>query len=445
MLNKLIEQLKDKNIAILGFSKEGKSTYNFIKRHNINSTITILDGNESLLENNPFLKEEKIELVLGEHYLDNLERFDLIFKSPGVKLKDIDITSFKDKITSNLGIVLDNYRDNLICITGTKGKSTTTSLIYKVLKDQNYDVYLTGNIGIPLLDKIDNIKENTIYVFEASSHQLEFVKTSPHIALILNLFEEHLDFYKSKNDYFLAKMNNFKYQTKDDYAIYTSSNETLNEYVKNGNYTSNLIDVNKKIIKKRNKLYINGKKVYNTKDKRLLLGEHNLKDIEFVLVLAEILKLDNKKLVESINTFKPLEHRLELVKTINKVTYYNDAISTIPQTTISAVKTLKKVDTLIFGGMDRGINYNELIEFLNNSRIRNFICMPTTGYNIGKKLKKGNIYYIEDLKDAVALAKKITKKGKICLLSPAASSYEYFKNFEEKGTKYKEYVLEENN
>ena len=152
MLNKIIEKVENKNIAILGFSKEGKSTYNFIKRHNIKANITILDGNEKILENNPYLKEENVKLVLGEKYLDDLNRFDLIFKSPGVKLKDINIESFKDKITSNLGIVLDTYKNNLIIITGTKGKSTTTSLIYKVLKDQNYDVYLTGNIGIPILD-----------------------------------------------------------------------------------------------------------------------------------------------------------------------------------------------------------------------------------------------------------------------------------------------------
>lgn len=444
MLNKIIEKVENKNIAILGFSKEGKSTYNFIKRHNIKANITILDGNEKILENNPYLKEENVKLVLGEKYLDDLNRFDLIFKSPGVKLKDINIESFKDKITSNLGIVLDTYKNNLIIITGTKGKSTTTSLIYKVLKDQNYDVYLTGNIGIPILDEIDNINENTLYIFEASSHQLEFIKTSPHIALILNLFEEHLDFYKSKEDYFLAKMNNFKYQDKSDYAIYTSENETLKAYVLKGMYKSKLIDVNEVITRKRNNLYLNNKKIYNKKDKRLLLGEHNLKDIEFVLVLADILKLDRKKLVNSINTFKPLEHRLELVGTIKKVTYYNDSISTIPQTTISAIETLKKVDTLIFGGMDRGIDYTSLITYLNKSKIRNFICMPTTGYNIGKKLNKKNIYFIEDLKEAVKLAKKITKKGKICLLSPAASSYEYFKNFEEKGLKYKEYVQEEN-
>lgn len=445
MLKSLINILENKNIAIVGFGKEGKSTYNFIRRYLPNQKLTIIDGNKSLLENNKFLYEDNnLQFILGPNYLNNLGIYDLIIKSPGVKFKDIDISKFKDKITSQLGLVLELYKKNIIGITGTKGKSTTTSLIYKVLSDQNYDAHLVGNIGIPIFDEIDNINENTVYIIEMAALQLEFVNSSPHIGLILNLFEEHLDFFKTKNDYYLAKLNMFKYQTEDDYGLYISSNDTLNSYVKSGNYKTNLIDINSELSINNNFIEFNGKKLYNINDKRSLLGKHNLIDISFVLRLSELMNLDLEKTILSINMFKPLEHRLELVGTYNDITYYNDSIATIPEATMNAIKSIDNINTLIFGGMDRGIDYKEFIDFLNNSAIENFICMPTTGYNIGKNLINKNVYFIENLKDAVEKAKEITKKGATCLMSPAASSYEYFKNFEEKGSKYKEYIKDNN-
>ena len=160
----------------------------------------------------------------------------------------------------------------------------------------------------------------------------------------------------------------------------------------------------------------------------------------FALEVSKILDLDILKVSNSINEFKPLEHRMEYVDTINGVKYYNDSIATIPAATINCVNALKDVDTIIFGGMDRGIDYSALIEFFNNSDIKNFICMPETGYKIGKEIKRKNVYFIEDLKDAVKKAKEVTKK--ICVMSPAASSYNAFKNFEEKGRAYKAYVKE---
>ena len=232
MYNKILEHLKNKKIAIVGFGREGKSTYKFIRKYLNNQELEILDGNEKLLELNEELKSDKnLKIITGKNYLDNLEKYDLIIKSPGVKFKDLDISKFEDKITSQLGLTLDFYKQNVIGITGTKGKSTTTSLIFKVLKDQGYDAYLLGNIGIPIFDYIEKFNENSKLVIEMAALQLEYVKTSPHIGIILNLFEEHLDFFKSKEHYFLAKLNMFKYQDNSDYGLYTSSNKTLDKYV----------------------------------------------------------------------------------------------------------------------------------------------------------------------------------------------------------------------
>lgn len=443
MYNKILEHLKNKKIAIVGFGREGKSTYKFIRKYLNNQELEILDGNEKLLELNEELKSDKnLKIITGKNYLDNLEKYDLIIKSPGVKFKDLDISKFEDKITSQLGLTLDFYKQNVIGITGTKGKSTTTSLIFKVLKDQGYDAYLLGNIGIPIFDYIEKFNENSKLVIEMAALQLEYVKTSPHIGIILNLFEEHLDFFKSKEHYFLAKLNMFKYQDNSDYGLYTSSNETLDKYVQNGNYITNLIDINKEFKIENNYVIYDNKKIYDSNSERLLLGKHNLTNIMFVLRLSELLKLDLQKTINTINQFKPLEHRMEYVATINGVKYYNDAIATIPEATINCVEALKDVDTIIFGGMDRGIDYNDLIDFFNKSKIKNFICMPDTGYKIGKEIKSKNVYMVETLEDAVKKAKEVTKN--ICVMSPAASSYNAFKNFEEKGRIYKELINDKN-
>ena len=173
-----------------------------------------------------------------------------------------------------------------------------------------------------------------------------------------------------------------------------------------------------------------------------LKGKHNLNNIMFVLALSEILKLDINKTIEKIKSFKGLEHRLEYVETVNDIIYYNDSISTVPESTINGIEALKEVNTLLVGGNDRGIDLSKLIEYLKTSNIENIICMSTTGEIIYNELikEKNGIYKVENLKEAVELAKRVTRKNKICLLSPAASSYNQFKNFEERGNKFKEYI-----
>lgn len=450
MYKKIIEFLKDKKIAILGFGMEGKSTYLFIRKYLSDKELTIIDKNnvmeysKELLEN-----DQRLEIIYGEDYLNNLEIYDIIIKSPGISFKDIDTSLILDKIYSQLELLLMVNAKNVIGITGTKGKSTTSTLIYNVLKEQNKDVILAGNIGIPVLDEIENYKEDTIIVVEMSSHQLEFVAHSPHIGIILNLYEDHLDHAGSVSHYHNIKMHMFDYQKEDDISIYCSDNKALFNKVKLGNYKSNLykvqLDYDENAISlKNNEVIFNNEVLYTDNNKRHLLGMHNLENIMIVMFIAKLFNLDLKKASETVNKFTGLEHRLELVGTYNNITYYNDTIATIPHATIEGIKALKEVDTLIFGGMDRGISYNELIEYLKSCSINNLICMPTTGYKIGELLKKDNvnksIYFTNTLEEAVQIAKEVTEKNKICLLSPAAPSYEYFKNFMEKGNCYKKLV-----
>lgn len=449
MDNKIINIFKGKKVAILGFGREGKSTFNYIRKYIPEFRLTILDGNPNLIEENEFLRNDpNVKCILGPGYLYSLYEFDIIVKTPGISLKDIDITGFKNRITSQIQILLDNYREQIIGVTGTKGKSTTSSLIYKVLSDQNVDTMLLGNIGTPVFDHIDEIKPETRVVVEMSSHQLEFLKTSPHIGIILNLFQDHLDHAGSVEHYHECKMKMFDFQDSLDFSIYCSDNDTLRNIIENKKYGSQLIDYrfsNEKqgfntIYCDNNYIYFKNKPIYDVNSSRNLIGIHNLNNIMATLAVVNILKLDNNMAANSINEFIPLEHRLEHVGMFEGVTYYNDSIATIPEATINAVKSLGIVNTLIFGGMDRGIDYDSLVDFLKTSNVENLICMPETGYKIGDQIPNKNVYKVETLEQAVMIAKQVTKKGMICLLSPAASSYNQFKNFEEKGRKFKELV-----
>lgn len=448
MINKIIEELQNKAVAILGFGMEGISTYKFIRKY-LDIHLTIIDKNNPLEKTEMLSIDENIDIIYGDNYLDNLDKYDLVIKSPGVITKDIDVSNIK--FTSQLEFLLKYNKDNVIGVTATKGKSTTVSLIAEVLKNNNYDSLLLGNIGKPIFDEIENIHEDTKVVVEMSALQLEFVDVSPHIGAIINLYEDHLDHSGTVKHYHENKLNIFKYQNNNDYAIYCSDIEPLNSYI-NDSYRAIKYNVNLSNNKGINCTYLsdnnvilNNEILYDTNDKRYLIGEHNVRNIMIVLTIAKILNLDINKSIEAINNFHGIEHRLEYVGTYNDIIYYNDSISTIPESTINAIKSLKIVDTLIFGGMDRGINYDGLVNFLNTGIVRNLICMPTTGYKIGKLITNTsiNVYEIEDLKDAVDKAKKITNKKCICLLSPAASSYEYYKNFEEKGRAFKKFVRDE--
>ena len=189
-------------------------------------------------------------------------------------------------------------------------------------------------------------------------------------------------------------------------------------------------------------IWYNREKIYDISNNRKLKGNHNLNNIMFVLAVSKILNLDISKAIKTINEFNPLEHRMEYVGTFDDIEYYNDSIATVPESTIESIKALKNVNTLIVGGNDRGVNQHNLIEFLKKSKIENIICLPKTGEYIydglvetNKKLEK-----VGTMQEAVELAKKYTKENSICLLSPAASSYGYFKNFKDRGNQFKEYV-----
>ncbi len=453
MINELINYFKDKKILILGFGLEGQSTYKLIRKYLKDQVIYIADKEKEFEKKYSMLEEEKNAIYIsGEKYLDGLDKYDLIMKSPGISFAHIDTSKFYSKIKSQLELLLEFFDIYTIGITGTKGKSTTSSLIYQVLEDQGVNCMLLGNIGTPVFEHIDEIKEKMTLVLEMSSHQLEYMEKSTNIAILLNIYEEHLDYYKSLEKYADAKCNIFKYQDQNDNFLYNIDSELLmkelQKYKINGKkYQISIEDKEQrdnKLILKDNKIYLGKKELYNSLNRRNLLGKHNLTNIMFVLAVSEILELDLEKTINTINSFQTLPHRMEKVGIYDNIIFYNDAIATIPEATINSVGALEKVNTLIIGGMNRGVNFDKFIEYLNSSTVENLICMPTTGHIIGEKINNPNmkVYMVETMEEAVKTAKKVTQKNTICLLSPAAASYGYFKNFKEKGEIYKKLVRE---
>ncbi len=454
MIENIIKEIDSYDkVLILGYGREGKSTYKFIRKYLGDKHLYIADSNEELVSKNPELdSDDNVTLILGNNCLDNLDDYDLIIKSPGINFKYVDYSSFEDKITSQIDLFLRYSNCKTIGVTGTKGKSTTSSLIYHVISNMHPNTIFAGNIGIPVFDKIEEVNEDTIFVLELSCHQLKFVKASPNISILLNLYEEHLDLYKSYEDYIYAKLNIFKYQKDGDYKIWGLDSKDSNKYFKDGNntftYSTNPTD--KGVTIKEDGLYLNGKLAYLKDRKRKILGEHNYYNIAPVLIVSDILKLDIDKVCDLVDTFNPLEHRLEYVGKFKGIDFYNDSISTIPMSTINCINAVDNAYTVVVGGLDRGIDYSELIDFLyKNDKIGVIICLKDTGYFIADELIKRNsdkiILKALDMEDVVRLAYKYTLEGKACMLSPAAASYNTYKNFEERGKDYKTLVMKKTN
>ena len=430
-MNSWKKEFENKNILIWGYGMEGRSTYRFIRSLFPDMPVTIADGGKGLAR----AEEETIHSVCLSDKAVDLSQFDLIMKAPGIVCPE----NWKElPITNEAQLFLKHYGDRTIGITGTKGKSTTTSLVYHLLS-QKYETVLVGNIGKACFDEIEKMENGALAAFEISCHQLEHSPYSPHVGVYLNLYEEHLDHYGSFQAYGDAKFNVVKNQKAGDVAIMW---EHLDQYL---NKTVNKpVLIGKDIYAEGRTLHIPGK-VLKVEDCKLI-GAHNYQNLAVAWYVADLYGLSEEEVLKACASFQPLHHRLENLGNIDGITYVNDSISTIGQACILALKSIDHVDTVLVGGMDRGISYTELEDYLAKSSVQ-VIFMYATGHRILEEMKqrgllREGLYEVEDLKEAVVLAKKLTAPGHTCLLSPAASSYDHFKNFEERGTIFEQLARE---
>lgn len=436
----MLNELKDERILILGFGREGRDNFRFLRRIFPDKILGIgdrlelekLDGRAKEVVK----KDKKLKLHLGENYLKALKNYEVIIKSPGIppKLLTPFITK-KQKITSQTEIFLDYCPGKIVGVTGTKGKSTTTSLIYQILKQGGVKVHLVGNIGKPVLNLLFSATQNDVYVYELSSHQLYNLKKSPQIAVFLNIYPDHLDYYRNFKEYANAKANITLYQTKDDYLIYNARDKIIKEFAKKSRAKKIPITAEVPV------------EFFDTCRKSQLKGNFNLLNIRAAIEVGRIFKIPKKIIAQGIKNFRPLAHRLELVGTFKGITFYNDALSTIPETAIAALDALgDNVQTIFLGGFDRKIDFKKLAKRILKSKIKNVILFPTTGEKIWKeicrqrKLVALRPFFVNNMREGVKLAYEHTQKGKICLLSCASTSFSIFRDYKEKGNLFKKYV-----
>ncbi len=443
--NKFIEYIQNytagKSVCILGFGREGKSTYNILKKYCTPSEIAICDLYNVDRETNNL--PDDVKLICGESYQECLDDFDMVFKSPGIVLNK-QPKELKCLITSETQVFFEVYREQIIGITGTKGKSTVTSLIYHILKENGKDCRLAGNIGIPVFDIAEGMTEDTLVVCELSCHQLEYMTVSPACAVFLNLFEEHLDHYGTMENYRKAKKNIYIHQQDGDCLLIESTiaPRLSNAYVYSISAEDSKADiyVSNGIIDNNN----SGDTYIIPTEKIKLLGIHNHYNIAVAhFITAPFVNF--KEFETALSSFNPLAHRLEFVGNIKGIRWYDDSISTACATAIEAVKSVPDAKTILIGGMDRGIDYTTLVDYFKDCDI-NVICMEASGKRVYDMIQEADyadlsrIHLVEHLEDAVKLAAEITPEDMSCVLSPAAASYGIFKNFEERGDAFKELV-----
>ena len=429
-----LNELKNEKILILGFGREGMDNFRFLRKIFPEKVLGVGDQKKIQI---PKSKFQKVKLHLGKNYLKALKDYDVIIKSPGIPFKILP-KSVLSKVTTQTEIFFENCPGKIVGITGTKGKSTTASMIYEILKAGGIRAHLVGNIGKPVLNLLFSATPKDVYVYELSSHQLYNLKKSPQIAIFLNIYPEHLDYYKNFREYVRAKANIARYQTKDDYLIYNAGDKIVREIAKKSK-----IELTQKAKGKKRISFSSPAKKIPVRGKYYELNKAAARAV------GKIFKVPSKIIDKAIKEFKYLPHRLELVGTFRGITFYNDALATIPEATMTAIDSLgPRVQTIMLGGFERNIDFKNLAKKVLQSKIKTVILFPTTGERIWKeimKLSRGRgvpeHFSTDNMRDAVKLAYRHTGKRKICLLSTASSSFSIFRDYKEKGNLFKKQVF----
>ena len=427
---------KGKKVAILGFGLEGKDLALYLLGQG--ADVSVFDKKNEADIDFAGLDKGKMTLICGENYLkEGLGGFDYVFRSPGVyryKAEIIEAESRGVKVSSAIKLFFEKCPAKIVGVTGTKGKGTTSTLIYEILKEDGYDAYLAGNIGKPYLELLPKLKDESIVVLELSSFQLIDMDVSPHIGVVLNITQDHLDWHKDLEEYVDAKKNIVKFQKAEDFAVINSDYETPKSFAKEAK--GKVIFFPKTLARKY-------------KDRLLLRGEHNLENVAAALTVSNILKIRMESIAKILSTFKGLEHRLELVGEKGGIKFYNDSFATGPQPTIAAIKSFFEPLTVILGGYDKGLDYRELIDVICNSKnVKNIILIGDLAQRFGKMFTsvkyEGNIVDMdkESMKKIVSKALSLTSKSGVVLLSPASASFDMFHDYKERGKKFKEAVAD---
>ena len=418
------------------------------------------DREEEKLEQNVInkIKDYGFKFYLGKGNLNNLKGFDLIFRSPSCLPTKPELIEEKNRgaiVTTEIEQLIKMAPCKIIGVTGSDGKTTTTTLTYEILKNAGYKVYLGGNIGIPLFTKLSEIEPDDIIVLELSSFQLMGMEISPEIAGITNITPNHLNIHKDYQEYIDAKKNIFKYQDENGVLVLNADNDITNSCRDEANGKVIMFSSTKKL--ENGFIVDNGiikecedgirRHIIDTKDLKLK-GEHNFQNICTALALTKGL-VDIDKAVDTIKEFSGVHHRLELVRVIDGVEWYNDSASTSPTRGISALNAFdNKEIVLIAGGADKNLDYTPIGRPIVEN-VRCLILIGQTANKIYEAVKKElelqnknlDIHMCESFKQSLDLAKRVAKSGQIVLFSPASTSFDMFKDMYDRGDRFKEEVM----
>ncbi len=448
-----MDEIRGSSALVVGFGREGKSVLSWLRLHYPQLRVGVADKNGAPGYSSEETKDG-VTVYTGEGYLSRVAEYETVIRSPGVSPYSRELLTYKNgggHITSATNIFFSRVKGMTIGVTGTKGKSTTSSLIAQLLKVRYPDVRLVGNIGIPMLDSLDTATEKTVFVMELSSHQLYDCRYSPHIAVMLGIVPEHLDYYPDLMSYAKAKANIVAHQTTDDVLVYNPAHTILRTLISPSParriaYGSEAagdhrITIDQGVIT----VHQQGESmpVIALADIPLLGNQEN---VLAAVAVASVLGASPELIARAITPFQPLPHRLEYVGEFLGIRFYNDSLATIPQATIHALSALgSDAVTLIAGGYDRHLDFAELGAYLRKHPVKTLILFPDTGEKIWQaigQVQEGAIgkFMVNTMKEAVRLAYDTTPKGAICVLSPGSASYNLFRDYADRGEQFKHWV-----
>jgi len=448
--------IKDKKVAAIGLGISNRPLLRYLAKLGV-EIVGFDKYSYAQLKNfvDEFEGYDNVNFYLGEDNLKNLHGFDIIFKTPAMRP---DIQAFVIEknngaiLTSEMEVFIQMCQAKIIGVTGSDGKTTTTTLIGEMLKKEGYKVWVGGNIGTPLFDKLDEIEKDDMVVLELGSFQLQTISDkSPNISIITNISPNHLDFHIDMDEYINSKKNIYRYQTSNDKLILNYDNEITRDFYKDAKgkviYFSRQKKLKEGTYIKDNKIYLNGNYLFDSQE-IILLGVHNKEN--FIGAIAAVDGLVSKETMKYVaNNFAGVEHRIEFVKEVNGVKFYNDSIGSSPTRTCASLRAFEQKVILIAGGYDKKIPYDIMGELIIE-KVKVLVVMGQTGQQIldafekeKEKTGKGNdikVQKVKYLEEAVRKAYKMANPGDIIVLSPASASYDMFPNFEIRGKLFKEIV-----
>ena len=429
------------HVLVLGLAKSGTAAANLL----LNSNIKVRVNDANVDPEDPVVKDlEKkgATVITGSHPISVLENIDLIVKNPGIPYSNVIL---EEAIRRNIPIITEielaarlAQNNELIGVTGSNGKTTTTTLIYEILKASDQPVKLAGNIGIVATDVAQTLEEKDKLLVELSSFQLMGVETfRPHIAALLNLYEAHIDYHESVENYVRAKMNVFMQQTEEDFLVYNADDPKVKEVVQHCKATlvpfSTKETLSNGAMIDNGTIYFKGEEIISLKNV-VLVGEHNYENILAAIAVALLSGATKEGIRKVLTTFSGVKHRLQYVTTINGRLFYNDSKATNILATQKALKSFEQPVILLAGGLDRGDEYDSLLPFVKH--VKAMVLFGETAKKLAafaKKAKIEEVQIVKDVQEAAKVAYDLSKEGDVILLSPACASWDQYKTFEERG------------